>query len=194
MTVRGNHIKQRFEDIYKLHKTKIYNYFYRATGNAEEAKDLTHEVFLKAYKGLKSFNGRSDVSTWIYKIAINTYKDSVRKSSRRCILYLSDTNKEMPIIDKKTLPLKQTEVKELQECMQKFINDLPVTLKTPLILYELQGLKTAEIAKIMNISERNVKIRLIRARKKLKDILCSKCYFFNIKNPCNCKGEDWRAK
>ena len=193
MNANTGHIKNRFEEVYNSHKTKIYNYFYRIYGNKEEAEDLTHEVFLKAYRGLKGFNGRAKISTWIYKIAINTYKNLLRNPRQQFMPLLNDIDEEF-VPDGKMLPLKQAEVKELEGCMQKFINELPATYRIPLIFHELQGLKTAEIAEIMNISERNVKVRLVRARKKLKDILCSQCYFFNPKNPCNCKGKDWKAK
>ncbi len=56
MNANNGHIKNRFEEVYNSHKTKIYNYFYRMIGDKEEAEDLTHEVFLKAYRGLKGFN------------------------------------------------------------------------------------------------------------------------------------------
>jgi hypothetical protein len=51
-----------------------------------------------------------------------------------------------------------------------------------------------EIVAITGLSEKNIKIRLIRGRKKLREILCTQCYYFNPGNPCNCRGDDWRAR
>ncbi len=188
------HNTGQFEEIYESCKKRIYNYFYRMTGDREEAKDLTQEVFLKVYKGLDTFHGRSDIVTWIYKIAINTYKNFLRNKKKQYESFGDNYEEEIAIVDKDILPLKHAEVKELEGCMQKFLNDLPDTYRMPLILYELQGLRIKDIAAIMNLSERNVKIRLIRARKKLREILCTQCYFFNPSNPCNCNGDGWQAK
>ncbi|HDO22671.1 MAG TPA: RNA polymerase sigma factor [Nitrospirae bacterium] len=186
--------KGQFEKIYDSCKNRIYNYLYRMTGDKEEAADLTQEVFLKAYRGLDNFNGRADITTWIYKIAINTYRNILRVKKPQITSLENNNENEISIIYKSIPQLKQVEVKELEGCMQKFLNDLPDTYRIPLILYELQGLRIHEISEIMNVSDNNIKIRLVRARVKLKEIMCTQCCYFNPKNPCNCKGEDWNAK
>ncbi len=177
-----------FDDLYKHYKHKIFNYFYRMTGNRENAEDLTQETFLKAYQGIDRFEGRSSISTWLFRIAVNTYLNAVAKTKQAPEECTVETIKDPSSLTK------EMELRELQWCMQKFLSDLPDSYRTPIILYELQGLRIKEIAEIMNISPETVKIRLIRGRKKLRAIMCKQCSFFRPNNPCNCRGEKWKAK
>ena len=74
---------EAFESLISLYQKPILNFTYRMLGNIEDAEDVTQEVFVKAYKGIKSFDGKSSFKTWLYKIASNAAMDELRKRKRR---------------------------------------------------------------------------------------------------------------
>lgn len=182
-----------FENIYNEYKNKIYHYLVYLIGESE-AEDITQEVFLKINKGLNSFNGKSKISTWVYRIANNSAIDFMRSNkNKKKNDYFSEedlTNEDKAIKENKKVPTieKQIIETEMNECIRMQINKLPENYKSVLILSDLEGLKNKEIAEILNLSIDNVKIRLFRARAHLKKILETKCKFYhNEDNQFSCE-------
>ena len=189
-----------FQDIYNAFQPKICRYLTRLVGESE-AEDLTQEVFTKVSQALKDFRGRSQLSTWIYRIATNIAMDKLRSSSNKLNRTVRRKQLSEPVIEAETaiedrdvwtgekeLSVDQQVIrKEMNQCIWNFIENLPGNYKTVVILSELEALKNQEIANILQISLDNVKIRLHRAKAKLRKKLESNCSFYrNEQNELAC--------
>lgn len=178
-----------FQNIYDTFQPKIHRYLTRLVGEYE-AEDLTQEVFVKISQRLKSFRGESQLSTWVYRIATNAALDKVRSPSfqqmvQKRSLSNSIAEGEIEIEDKvvwtgeKITSVDQQLIrKEMNDCIRNFIEKLPENHKTILVLSELEGLQAREIAEILQITLDTVKIRLHRAKAKLKKELETHCSFY----------------
>lgn len=173
----------QFQDIYDSFQPKILRYMARLV-NDNEAEDLTQEVFVKVGQALAAFRGESSLSTWIYRIATNTALDRRRSPSFRWgANNLSDpVNQEdeteiddLQAADKDLSTEQQFVRQEMNECIAGFIERLPESYQTVLVLSEIEGLKNHEIAEILGVTLGTVKIRLHRARLKLREELVARC-------------------
>lgn len=178
--------KPEFQDVYTAFNEKVRRYLARLVCETE-AEDLTHDVFIKASKALGDFRGESSLSTWIYKIATNTALDRLRSPDfKRSIEEkhligedeLAIEDKDVWTGRKAPLPDQQLIRKEMNECIRSFIDSLPADYRTVVVLSELEELKNSEISEVLNISIETVKIRLYRARTKLKEVLNCHCSFY----------------
>lgn len=173
-----------FKDIFDEYHPRILRYLTRIVG-PDDAEDLTQEVFAKVNRGLSRFQGRSRLSTWIYRIATNTAADRSRSAACKYETGHSPFNDETahepsdaavaraaPVTDRLVIR------KEMSDCVNEFIDNLPGDYRTVLVLSELEGLANKEIADILGISLDNVKIRLHRARARLKKALQEGCDFY----------------
>jgi RNA polymerase sigma-70 factor (ECF subfamily) len=170
-----------FQHIYDAFRPKIHRYLARLTG-ADEANDLTQEVFIKVSRGLKGFRGESKLSSWIYRIATNAALDHLRRPSQMITKMSSiDTEREeepVRLIGKISFIDQQLIRKEMNACIRNVIKKLPEDYRTVIVLGELEEFKNHEIAEILQVSLDTVKIRLHRARKKLKKELENLCCFY----------------
>jgi len=170
-----------FPKIYETFQPKILRYLTRLVSEAE-AEDLTQEVLIKVSEALPDFRGESQLSTWIYRIATNAALDRLRSPFHKQIVHDCLTGEETELEDRdaatgERTPLIETQIfrKEMNECIQGFIQKLPENYRVVLILSEFEGLKDSEIAETLRISSGAVKIRLHRARERLKEELSTKC-------------------
>ena len=174
-----------FEETYQEFQPKIRRYLSRMLGD-HAAEDIAQEVFTKISRNLDSFKGKSSLSTWIYRIATNAALDKLRSPSfKRSFEHtaLEDyaetqdrnawTGQAEPTVDQEIIR------KEMGDCVKEFVDRLPPDHRTVLILSELEEFKNREIADILNISLDNVKIRLHRARARLKKELDGGCSFYH---------------
>jgi len=175
----------KFEEIYEEFQPKILNYLARLVG-PNEAEDLAQVVFAKVSRGLAGFKGQSKLSTWIYRIATNTAIDKLRSPAHGHASVQNPlegaagiannaskfTQSETPI-DQKVIR------KEMSECVREYVDRLPPDHRTVLVLSQLEGFKNREIADILQITLENVKVRLHRARARLKQELNDGCDFYH---------------
>jgi RNA polymerase sigma-70 factor (ECF subfamily) len=178
-----------FHSIYKTFHPKIVRYLAHMVG-WRYAEDLTQEVFVKVSQALKTFKGESQVSTWIYRIATNSALDKLRSPSFRQRGQKSFSGEsigegEIEMMDKNAwtgekTPSIETSVirKEMNECIRGVVEKLPENYRTVVALSELEGLRDDEIAEILGISIHTAKIRLHRARARLKKDLEARCNFY----------------
>lgn len=170
-----------FQHIYDAFRPKIYRYLARLTG-ADEADDLTQEVFIKVNRGLKGFRGESKLSTWIYRIATNAAMDLLRRPPQMTTeMSAVDTENEeesMGLRGKVSFIDQQLIRKEMNTCIRNVIKNLPEDYRTVIVLGELEELRNHEIAEILQVSIDTVKMRLHRAREKLKNELENFCCFY----------------
>lgn len=170
-----------FEKIYQDFFPRITGYLRQLAG--DDAEDLAQEVFLKMNAALRNFRGDSSLSTWIYRIATNTAIDHLRKiySGRSPMKRAGEDCPEgdqaaveegAPLIDSQLIR------KEMNECIRGIVYGLPENARTVLVMSEMGGLTNSEISNLTGLSLEAVKIRLHRARKKLRKELESKCVFY----------------
>lgn len=178
-----------FDAIYRDYYPRIKRYLARVIG-FDEAEDVAQEVFLKISRSLDSFRGESTMLTWVYRIATNAAMDRVRTPAYRARLtsVLLDESCEAgegvnPVEDRIS-PVEDRAIRgEMSECVQGLVAELPDHYRTVLVLSETEGMKNNEIADVLGVSLETVKIRLHRARARLKAILEANCSFY--RDPCN---------
>ena len=182
-----------FTSVFHEYQRPIFNYLLRMTQNTDLAEDLTQETFVRVYRGLSNFRGGAKLSTWIYRIATNVSFDHFRsKSSRQENVTVSMDDivaDKTGIPNKDSAPPEQAVTQsEMSACVQRFIRDLPLNYRAVIILSDLQGLKNREIADVLDVSLDTVKIRLHRARKKLRAALNLGCdYYHDERNILVCE-------
>jgi RNA polymerase sigma-70 factor (ECF subfamily) len=158
----------RFEDLVKNYKDMVFNLLFRLTGDYHLSQDLFQETFLKVYTGLESFESRSKISTWIYSIAVNTFRDD-RKKRRWQLLKKNDHRTPDGEEQDHLTPEAQLIRKEEREGIQRRIRALKESLRVPLVLHYIEGLTIQQIAEITGRSGSDIKVSLHRARKKMKE-------------------------
>ena len=189
--------RAEFREIYDTFQPQIVRYLARLVGE-NEAEDLTQETFAKVHRNLDGFRGDSKLSTWIYRIATNVARDRLRSASFRGGASTASLDEGMDIEDANVWTgekARNTEGvtirKEMNECIRRFIDDLPEDYSDVLVLQDLEGFKNQEIAEILGISLDNVKIRLHRARTKLRGELQTGCSFHrDEENELGCELKD----
>ncbi|HLA06934.1 MAG TPA: sigma-70 family RNA polymerase sigma factor [Anaerolineales bacterium] len=186
-----------FQKIYEDFRPKILRYLVRLVGESE-AEDLTQEVFIKANKALGTFRGQSKLSTWLYRIATNAALDNLRSPSFQGIAQVGLSydsieddqggGADAVVLVKEEKPLVEKQIirEEMNDCIRGYVEKLPEPYRAVLVLSEYEGLKNDEIAEILGVTLDTVKIRLHRARAKLKEELETNCEIHWIEEiPCN---------
>ena len=164
-----------FWHIYHNHYEQVRKFIYAYVKDEWVADDLIQETFIRVQKKLPQLREESKISSWIFRIAINLCKDHFRK--------ISQSSRGDSVITEKMEILaapqfqKELEQHQMGKCVQDKVRLLPESYQTVLVLYNLMEFSYQEIAEILEISVENVKVRLHRARQKLKTILEKECYF-----------------
>lgn len=167
-----------FHQIHDRYRPRVLRYLTRLVGPGE-AEDLTQTVMLKIHRALPGFRGDSALATWIYRIATNTARDSFRGKGTQ-----PETDPDVEAEEAgdalalQAASLEETVIRqEMSVCVREFIDQLPDRYRAVLVLSELEGFSNAEIAAILEVTLGTVKIRLHRAREKLRDALQAGCSF-----------------
>ena len=165
-----------FSEVVARYKAKIYNYVYRMTGSADDAEDLTQEVFIRMYTSIDSFRGQSSLNTWLFRIAGNLCIDRFRRSKNRVPAYsldepLGDDAQTQEVADETYAPHRLLQNAEMAEQIQTALSKLPEKLRATLLLHDIEGLPYEEIAQIAGCPLGTVKSRLFNARMQLRQHL-----------------------
>jgi len=177
--------ENNFSDIYSEFYPKITHYLTRLVGE-HEAEDVAQTVFEKVNTNLSTFKGESKISTWVFKIATNAALDRLKSPSYKRtpsgplapVPLQTVENIEMAF-NKPTSPDQKVIRDEMSDCVREFVDRLQTDYRTILVLNELEGFTNTEIADILQISVDAAKIRLHRARAKLKKELEKGCDFYH---------------
>lgn len=169
-------LEQNFDVIYKNYYEKILLFIYSVSADWTLAEDITQEAFLKAYKNIGSLREESKLPVWLNKIAYNLFRDHMRRKSKK-LLSIDDELLLSRLSDLKRSIVTETEQKIMSECIQNKLMLLPENYRLALLL-DAQGYSNPEKAGIMGCSLENTKIRLHRARKKIKEVLGRDCTFY----------------
>lgn len=169
--LKGN--TERFSILIEQYQAKIYSTAYYYTQNQEDARDITQEVFIKAYNSLQGFKHGAAFSTWLYRIAVNRCIDWNRK--KKCLTissFINDEGDEINPLEQlqdndgspEDIFLRQALAKEVQE----IVGSLPEIYSTVLILYYFEDISPQQIAEILNVPKKTVDTRLFRGKSLLK--------------------------
>ncbi len=162
--------EKAFDELVNKYKKRIYYLAYSLTSNHADALDLSQEAFIKVYKSIHRFRGRSSFYTWLYRITVNICLNHLKKKAKRKEVSF-DERIEVAQVGWWSNPKKALENKELQEDLTKAIDSLPPQQKTVFTLRHLEGLPHKEIASILGCSIGNVKANLFQALQKLRQRL-----------------------
>lgn len=177
-----NHLN--FNDIVDLNKDKVVNTCYGFVHQKEDAEDIAQEVFIAIYQSFSEFKNESNLSTWIYRIAVNKSLDFIKAKNRKKrlknIQSIFNSNDEIiPIQDETTLDgEKRMHSIDQRKALNAALEKLPKNQRIAITLNKFENLKAKEIADIMDINQSSVESLIHRAKGNLKNIL----YHFYEKN------------
>jgi RNA polymerase sigma-70 factor (ECF subfamily) len=169
----ANETELTFEDLALKFSKPLLRYLTRMTRNSTDADDLLQETLIRMATDLPQLRSSESVKGWAYRIATNVAIDFLRKKKKTQFedfndeFANSDSNEEDEYI-----------VDEMNDCIHGVIDKLPPDYRAAIILSDLQGLSVAETAEIMDISIAAAKVRIHRARGRLRDSLNKKCSFY----------------
>jgi RNA polymerase sigma-70 factor, ECF subfamily len=153
-----------FEALAEVHADRLYVVALRLLGDGGEAEDVLQETLLRAWRGIRRFEGRAMVFTWLYRIAVNECNRALeRRQRRRANVPVDDQAMEVPAPSRDG-PASQAELRELRDALRVAINQLSVPCRTALVLRDIEGLSTREAAEIVGVGEAAFKSRLHQAR------------------------------
>ena len=153
-------------ELLKIYYADVYAYLRRLCGNRHDAEDLTQQTFLKAWSSLGGFAGRSKFSTWLYRIAHNTYLDWLRKNNASTQSCPDQWWQEC--IDENPGPLAHLAERQLAQRLYQAVDQFDEDKKHVVHLHYYQGLSIRETAKVLNIATSTVKYRLREVFKALR--------------------------
>jgi len=162
--------RQAFDELVRATYTDVYALAYRLTGNEEDARDVVQEAYLRAYKGLKRFRGDARFSTWMYRITANCASTALSKRSRDRHDQLDEeavVADERPEVD----PEAMADAELLRDRVNAALEELPERLRAVVVLRDVYDLPHQAIADELGISEAAAKVRLHRARRRLRQRL-----------------------
>lgn len=169
-----------FDELVRKHSPKLYGLVYHMTANHEDTNDLLQDVFAKAYRSLKRFQGKSSFYTWIYSIATNMSLNFLKKRNRRKgQMSLDDLDRQVEN-DKELIeatmrstsnPVREANLNELQKRLNDAMMELSDDHRAVVTMFDVQGMPHAEISKILGVSEGTVRSRLFYAHRQLQNYL-----------------------
>ena len=165
-----------FESIHRRFHPKVLRYLAGIVG-PQEAADLAQVTMIKVSEHLAGFRGDSSVSTWIYRIATNVAVDRLRQRAPEVVPVEADPDGDEALPPQLQIPSAETSAMrgEMNACLREFVHRLPLNYRTVIILGDIEGFTSREIAQITGSSIESVKIRLHRARLRLREMLKAGC-------------------
>ena len=173
--------RDAFARLMRLYQRQIFNYTYRMLGNAEEAEDLTQDIFVAVFRGIRGFRGEAKFSTWLYRIALNQTRNRIKYLSRRNFFARqakraepgNNFTAEYPeaIADSGPSPEQWIMTKDLVSRVQECLNQLEHQARQIIVLRDVQGFSYEELSQMLSLNLGTVKSRLHRARAALQECL-----------------------
>ncbi len=173
--------KAEFARLVEAYSGVMYRLALKMVEDPQDAEDVLQETFIKAYRALPNFDGRSSLSTWLYRIATNEALMALRRRKSASVGQTISIEEPAPnedyeqepiqIVDWCCLPEAEMMSAEARAYMEKAIETLSPALRTVFLLRDIEGLSTQETAEVLNVSEVVVKTRLSRARMRLRELL-----------------------
>lgn len=155
-----------FEEIMILHEHQVLMTALRLLGNIEDAQDAAQEVFLRLYKYRRRFDAAREIAPWLYRITVNVCRDISRSRRKRSSVSLEDAAPEIAGANRD--PRAEIAESEQRRIVAEALQTLPEKERVAVVLRDIEGLSTREVARILGSSETTVRSQISTARVKLK--------------------------
>ena len=164
--------KAAFDELVRVTSKDTYTLAYRLVGNEEDARDVVQEAYLRAYKGIGKFRGDAQFTTWLYRITANCASTHLGKRRKHRHDELPEDDGVMYAdVDASRDPQASAVASNLRERLTVALDDLPPKLRSVVVLRDVYDLPHEAIAAELGISETAAKVRLHRARRKLRELV-----------------------
>ena len=166
-----------YGELVRRYQRKMYALAYNMTSSKEDAEDLVQDVFIKAYKSLKYFQGNASFYTWVYRIAVNKSINHLKKRNRRTAMSLDsmdegvERDKHYVELMARESPFRDADMNEIQEKLNRALQKLSEKHRAVVVLHDIQGVPHEEIAKMLGCSSGTVRSRIFYARQFLQQEL-----------------------
>ncbi len=166
-----------FDWLVTYYHAGVYNLVYGILSDSADAADVTQEVFLRAFRGIRGFRRGSSLKTWLYRISVRQALNHRRWCWRHHRQQVSidaeeeGSNPALDLKDAEASPFEQLEAREMQATVRRALAQVPELFRSAVILRDLEGLSYEEVAEVLDVSVGTVKSRILRGRRMLKEIL-----------------------
>ena len=166
-----------FDSLTIKYRQRLLSVIYNMTSNREDAADLTQEAFVKAFRSIGRFKGKSSFFTWLYRIGVNVTLSHLQKNKTRRFFSFENLSEEVnretafEVLASRSKTERPTLLNELQEKLNEALQKLSNKHRTIVVLFEIEGLSHKQIAEIMKCSEGTVRSRLHYAKQQLQAYL-----------------------
>jgi RNA polymerase sigma-70 factor, ECF subfamily len=166
-----------FEWLVTYYHASVYNLVYGILSDAADAADVTQEVFLRAFRGIRGFRRGSSLKTWLYRISVREALNHRRwcwRHHRQQVSIDDDSNGTSAALELEDLdatPYDRLATRETQLSVRKALSQVPDVFRSAVILRDLEGLSYEEVSEILEISVGTVKSRILRGRRALRELL-----------------------
>lgn len=160
---------QAFEELIKLTHREVYSLAYRMVGNREDAADVAQDTFIKLLRAIKTFRGDSKFSTWLFTVTSSVAISHLRRRARRkgdVSLDADDFHETAPVAEADDI-----ERRDLKARLDEALLALPLGYRAVVVMKDVYGFSLADVGRQLGITEGAAKVRLFRARQRLKDML-----------------------
>jgi RNA polymerase sigma-70 factor (ECF subfamily) len=162
--------REAFDELVRVTYADTYTLAYRLTGNEEDARDVVQEAYLRAFRGLRRFRGDAQFSTWMYRITANCAATQLGKRARHRHDELDEATSVADVHPDRD-PQLRADADDLRGRLRVALDELPPGLRAVVVLRDVYDLPHEAIAAELGISESAAKVRLHRARNRLRDRL-----------------------
>lgn len=170
LALEGN--EDAFATLFNAHRTKVYSLCLRMTSNTAEAEDLTQDAFLQVFRKLGTFRGDSALSTWLYRVAVNTVLMHFRKKGLRQVSLEEPANRETGAPKREHGKVDERLSTSIDRiALTRAMKELPVGYRTIFLLHEVKGYEHHEIARLLRCSVGNSKSQLHKAKARMRELL-----------------------
>ncbi len=161
-----------FEQLMRIHESRMYAVSLRMCGNREDALDCTQEAMLRIFRAIGSFKGQSSFATWVYRITMNTCLDELRRRKVRTSSSLDALlDSGWAPTDEDDTPERHSIASEQRRTLERAIASLPEDMRAAIVLRDVQGFSYDEIAAMLEANVGTIKSRISRGREKLREVL-----------------------
>ena len=176
VTMQSQNRSSSPEQLVKDLSPPLLSYLRRYVGDFALADDLLQETLIRITRGLPAFEGRSSVKTWAFSIATRVAADHFRKPAHR--VRIVDLDETPDLTDSAPSIEQRLVIDEMNACVRKVIDSLPGDYRAALVLHDLERLTAAQVAEICDCSLPTAKIRIFRARLRLRKALEAECILY----------------
>jgi RNA polymerase sigma-70 factor, ECF subfamily len=168
---------EAFDYLVTYYHASVHNLVFGILGDAADAADVTQDVFIRVFRGIRGFRGSSSLKTWLYRVAVRQALNQRRwcwRHHRQQVSIDGDeegAHRRFDLVDAKATPFEECAAHEMQAKVREALATVPARFRSAVILRDLEGLAYEEIAEVLEVSVGTVKSRILRGRRILKENL-----------------------